>query len=237
MRLAVFATSTVVALSAGGGHVYSESGIDAPGAPDVARVVVTPSAGTVTFRIETASAAGWDNAAAILAIDTNGDGTTDSDYTLHSLHDKLTHETADGLVPTNAAWNLTGAVLTIGVPTAELGATQFGFKVSTPAPAGEDVAPNSGLWHVALDATTVSVAARFSPATPVHGRVFKLAGVTTTLSDGSHGDGAAACRATLGGRATAGGCRWSIPKTARGQKLVVTVTAAGANRVYRFVVR
>jgi hypothetical protein len=215
---------------------------DASGAPDVTTVAVHSDSSAVTFRIDTASASAWTNAAALLAIDTDQKPGAELTYVLHSLHDEFTLDTSRGehVEHPAATASLSGAALTIAIPLSELGSSQrLGFRVSTPGPSGEDVAPDRSLpeWQFALAATVKSISATFAPSRPVHGKRFAVARVTTVLSDGTTGTAAAACSARLG-RATLGGsCRWRIPANAAGKTLTVVVTARGVRKAYSFRVR
>jgi hypothetical protein len=148
----------------GGRSTFSDPAGDAPGAPDVTAVSARASASAVTFTIATADAAAWDGAVAFLSIDTTGDARTDVDYTLHSLHDEVTRDTAAGAQPTAATASLAGATLTYVVPLAELGrAAAIGFAVRTASASGSDRAPDDGLRRI-------QIRVAFTPARPVHGR-------------------------------------------------------------------
>jgi hypothetical protein len=187
---------------------------DAGGSPDVTRVASSVVGGDLRVVVTTADPAAWTGAAAFLSLDLTGDGKTDVDYTLHSLHDVVTRDTATGPVPTAATATLAGAVLTYTVPLSELGKRAVvGLEVTTAGPVGGDRAPDSGLMPVRLAPT-------FSPARPVHGRKFAVTG-------------AAACSARIAAVKLRGHCVWTIPANAKGKTLVVT--AGGTT--YRFRVR
>jgi hypothetical protein len=198
---------------------------DAGGAPDITQVSATTADGTLSFTIRTASASDWEGAVAFVLLDTvpgAGDANgTDQQLTLHSLHDLITHERWNGqgwelVSPSQAAFSLSGSTLTLSVPLAELGSpVQIGLVVETRGTAGGDNAPDVGRWHISTAAPV-----RFTPAQPVHGRVFSASG-------------AAKCKAKLRGRPLAGTCRWKIPANARGASLVVVADG----RTYRFRVR
>lgn len=187
---------------------------DAGGSPDVTRVTATVVAGKLRVVVATVDAATWTDAAAFLSFDLNGDGKTDVDYTLHSLHDLVTRDTANGPVATTATAALAGATLTYSVPVTELGKRAVvGLEVTTAGPAGGDRAPDAGL-------TSVRLAPSFTPTQPVHGKKFTVLGATT-------------CAARIGTAKLRGRCAWTIPAAAKGKTLVVTV---GGTR-YRFRVR
>ena len=187
---------------------------DAGGSPDVTHVASSVASGKLRVVVTTADASAWTNAAAFLSIDLTGDGKTDVDYTLHSLHDLVTRDTATGPVATTATATLAGATLTYIVPLAELGKrTVVGLEITTAGPIGGDRAPDTGL-------TTVRLVPTVTPTQPVHGRKFKITGATT-------------CTARIGTARLKGRCAWTIPLTAKGKTLVVT--AGGAR--YRVRVR
>jgi hypothetical protein len=198
---------------------------DAQGGPDVTQVAASVAGGTVTFTVHTSNAASWDGAVAFILIDSvagAGDGNgADDELTLHSLHDKVTHERWNGntwelVSPSNASFSLVGPTLTMRVPLSELGdPSQLGFVVETRGPTGGDNAPDSGQWRLSTAAPP-----RFAPPLPVHGRVFAVVGGVS-------------CKAKLRGRTLPGSCRWKIPASARGARLVVLV----AGRTYSFRVR
>jgi hypothetical protein len=130
------------------GFGFADPAGDVSGAPDVTRVTVTPGARTVAFAITAADAGSWQDAAALLSVDTTGDGRTDFDYTLHSEHQRVTRDTKHGVLPTKAKAAVAGATLRYVVPLAELGKRRtIGFAVTTLAN-GSDRAPDAGLVHV-----------------------------------------------------------------------------------------
>ena len=71
-----------------------------------------------------------------------------------------------------------------------------------------------------------TLAAKFAPAKPKHGKVFRLATTNLRLDDGTvvKAD-SITCVAKLNGKRLAGRCSWRIPANAKGKRLVVTLTA------------
>ena len=120
--------------------------------------------------------------------------------------------------------------LTITVNRSELGnTTGFDFGAETlVSGAASDTAPDTGTWSYDLGIKPVlnTLAARFSPAQPKAGHVFRLAATQLRLDDGSvvKAD-SVTCVATLSGKRLAGRCAWHIPKNGRGKRLVITLTA------------
>ncbi len=120
---------------------------------------------------------------------------------------------------------------TVTINRTELGdTTGFLFAVVTGLgsnDAAEDDAPDSGAWVYDLDLKPVldTLAARFTPAKPKHGKPFRLAATTLRLDDGTVVSGTISCVAKLNGKRLAGRCSWRVPANARGKRLVVTLTA------------
>lgn len=128
-------------------------------------------------------------------------------------------------------------------PSSVGGATAFNFFVVAATGAGDalqlDFAPDNGTWFFEKPAPAPAVAtsakATYAPLAPRAGRAFRVAAATVNLDDDTT---AAAqtfrCRATLAGKALrgtgAGGCTFAVPKTAKGKRLVVTVTATYGGR-------
>ena len=107
-----------------------------------------------------------------------------------------------------------------------------------------DVVPDSGAsYDLDLKPVLDTLTAHFSPAKPKAGKVFRLAGTTLRLGDGTTVKAdSITCVAKLSGKRLAGRCSWRIPVSARGKRLAVTLTARykGASATFtpwRFVVR
>jgi hypothetical protein len=132
-------------------------------------------------------------------------------------------------------------------PAALGGVTSFNFVLGAATGSGDgaqlDIAPDGGTWFYEVQkpapapapAVAVSAKVTFAPALPRAGRAFRVTAASVRLDDGST---AAAqtfrCRATLAGKALrgagAGGCTFAVPKTAKGKRLVVTVSATYGGR-------
>jgi hypothetical protein len=71
-----------------------------------------------------------------------------------------------------------------------------------------------------------TLAAKFAPAKPRHGKLFRLATANLRLDDGAvvKAD-SITCVAKLNGKRLAGRCSWRIPANAKGKRLAVTLTA------------
>jgi len=138
-------------------------------------------------------------------------------------------------------------------PDAIGGTTAFNFMIAVgtgdPETGQFDVAPDAGSWAFeAKKALTVeTVDAKFVPAAPRAGRAFQAPVVRITLSDGTTILAPKyRCVAQLGGKLLRGkgrgGCTFTLPKTAKGKRLLVTlfVTYKGVTdefRPYVFKVR
>ena len=129
------------------------------------------------------------------------------------------------------------------------GATSFNFLVvaSTGAADSEqfDFAPDGGSWFFEVQmpapaptpapALATSVQAIYAPAFAKAGKPFRVSRASVRLDNGTTAPAATfRCRATLAGKSLRGsgigGCTFAIPKTAKGKRLVVTVSATYAGR-------
>lgn len=124
----------------------------------------------------------------------------------------------------------------VAVNRSELGnTTAFDYDVFTALIEGADnqfdVAPNDVFGEYTLSAPHIeSATARFAPTAPRAGRPFRVSGVQLKLeTEETAAATSYSCRATLAGRRLAGrgagGCTFRLPASARGKRLVVTVTA------------
>ena len=117
-------------------------------------------------------------------------------------------------------------------PDAIGGKTAFNFAVGVltePETGQIDVAPDTGSWFFEAKALTVdTVDATFVLAAPRAGWVFQAPVVRITLSDGTRfsrrrtvASPSSAASSSVGrGR---GGCSFTLPKTAKGKRLLVTL--------------
>lgn len=93
----------------------------------------------------------------------------------------------------------------------------------------------TGLYHLYALSTphVATIAPRWAPAAPRAGRTFRLSSVQLTFETTEKAPAATfTCRATLAGKRLRGtgpgGCTFKLAKTAKGKRLVVTVTATPA---------
>lgn len=115
------------------------------------------------------------------------------------------------------------------------GSTAFNFVVMAATGTADgamdfDFAPDDGSWlfEARKVVTVETVNARFVPAAPRAGRVFKAPVVRVKLSDGTTILAPSyRCVARLGGKLLRGtgrgGCTFTLPKNARGKRLLVTL--------------
>ena len=112
------------------------------------------------------------------------------------------------------------------------GATSFNFSVAAAGAVPEqmDVAPDQGMWlfEPPTAAVVERLDARFVPAAPKAGAIFRPATVRAELSDGTAAPADSyRCVASLGGRLLRGtgrgGCTFKVPANAKGKRLVVTL--------------
>ena len=254
---AIVAAVLLTAGGAGAASTFTDATGDAiAGAADVAQVVVSnDAAGTITFTLTFANrtALSTDDFLAI-PLDTDENAATGFqgfDYgifvdasgarLLQGSSTTFTPVTASTLTSANG-----GTVVTIN--RSDLNNTRaFHFGIDSGLNsnnAADDLAPDTGVYtyDLGIAAQLDTLAARFSPARPRAGHVFRLAATTVRLQDGSivKAD-SISCLATLAGKRLAGRCSWRIPKNARGKRLVVylTVTYNGEKATFtpwRFVV-
>jgi hypothetical protein len=85
----------------------------------------------------------------------------------------------------------------------------------------------------------VAASARYSSLAPKAGKKFSVKEILAELDDTSSAKPAFTCRATLAGKAlrSVGKCAWAVPRTAKGKKLVVYVTATNAGGSFTLAAR
>lgn len=119
----------------------------------------------------------------------------------------------------------------------ELGdTTTFDYRVVTFLAVGDDadLAPATGSLTYTLASPHIeAIAARFSTTVPRAGKSFRLSTVRLTFETGETAIAARfTCRATLAGKRIRGtgpgACTFKLPKSAKGKKLVITITATAA---------
>jgi hypothetical protein len=118
---------------------------------------------------------------------------------------------------------------TVVINRSDLGETRgFVFAAATALESNADAEDATLLlgYDLGLKPVLENLTARFSPAKPKAGRPFRLRTSSLRLDDGSivHAD-AVTCVAKIGGKRLAGGCSWRIPKSAKGKRLTITLTA------------
>jgi hypothetical protein len=141
-----------------------------------------------------------------------------------------------------------------GVNRAELGGTNgFAFFVRTRLQGGAgnrvDFAPTDAYFPYTLTPPHIdAIRPRFSSAAPRAGSTFRVTSVQLAFETAETAMAAAfTCRATLAGKRIRGtgrgGCTFKVPKTAKGKRFVLTMTAAATGgrpesfRPYAFRVR
>jgi hypothetical protein len=118
---------------------------------------------------------------------------------------------------------------TIKINRSELGDTAGVVGVVVTALDSNDAADDTAgpfTYDLELKPVLDTLAAKFAPAKPKHGKVFRLASTNLRLDDGTvvKAD-SITCVAKLNGKRLAGRCSWKIPAKAKGKQLVVTLTA------------
>ena len=209
------------------------------GAADITQVVVSNDAdGNITFTLTFANRTTFtgDDTVVIL-MDTDGNastGTSGVDYAIATGNIGAILLRGDGTsfqLASAGTLRATNNNMTLSINRSDLGNTSglvFAvFASLDSSDTAEDLAPDNGAGVYTLELKPVldTLAAKFAPAKPKAGKVFKLSGTTLKLEDGSVVKGTITCVAKLNGKRLAGRCSWRIPKNARGKTLVVTLTA------------
>jgi hypothetical protein len=241
---------------------------DSNGAPDITGVTVANDlSGTILFVVEAANRGGFvANDDVLIYVDSDRSAATGLpergggvDYLLRI--DATTQQISLG------RWNGTGfetassttlrgewrSGYVVFVNRSELGGTgAFAFFVRTRLQSGPgqfDVAPTDAYLPYTLRPPHIEVIRpAFSPAAPRAGSTFRLNSVQLAFETGESARAAAfTCRVTLSGRRLRGtgrgGCTFKLPKTAKGKRFVITITATAAGgapetfRPYSFRVR
>lgn len=252
---AVAAAALMLALPALADQTFTDSSGELAGSADISTVAVSnaATAGTVTFTVTTNLAAVDSNTLFGVVIDSDSNAATGVGGFDYLVGMDNTGAAAINLatqagVP-EAQSSFAGGVWTITLPAADIGSpTSFNFYVFTdvgPDPNNpiEDDAPDNGVWSYTMTTpppppppptpppapVTVSSVSVNAPATAVHGKTFRVAGLAVDLSNGVTTKATGLkCSASLGGVHLAGtgtgGCTFHLPKTAKGKKLSVRVT-------------
>jgi hypothetical protein len=242
---------------AGAAGTFTDPAGDAVGgATDITQVAVSNDFdGNITFALTTNRSAFTSDDLLVIVLDTDKNqatGTKSIDYAIvtNSTGATLVRGTGTGFTPVAAPTLLSAnSGMTITVNRSDLGGTTgFAFALVSSLRSNTtvgDSAPDTGSWTYDLDLKPVldTLAAHFSPAKPKAGKVFRLAGTTLRLENGTivKAD-SISCAARLNGKRLAGRCSWRIPASARGKRLTVFLTAhyKGASATFtpwRFVVR
>jgi hypothetical protein len=220
---------------------------DSAGAPDITRVTVANDlAGNILFVVQVGNRTGFAaNDAVAIFIDTDrsaqtGDPNTGVDYAIgfdagvpavaFARWNGTTFEDAPSTT-LRGGWAPGYAAV---INRAELAnTTAFDFGVIAFLLEGEDsdLAPNTDFQTYTLAPPHIqTIAPRWAPTAPRAGASFRLSSVQLTLETEEKAAAATfTCRATLAGKRLRGtgrgGCTFKLAKTAKGKRLVVTVSA------------
>jgi hypothetical protein len=227
------------------------------GAADITQVGVSNDAGgNVTFALTTNRPAFTSDDFVAIVLDTDKNASTGPSGVDYAIVVDATGATLlgwnggsfDKSIPQTTLHASNNNML-VSVNRSDLGATRgftfAAFSALDSNDAAEDDAPDSGGWayDLQLGPQLNTLAARFSPARPRAGHVFRLAGTTARLDDGTAVKAdSITCVATLNGKRLAGRCSWRIPRNAHGKRLVVVLTVhyqgqSATFTPWRFVVR
>lgn len=238
---AILALLVLGASGAGAATTFTDpAGDPTGGAADITQVAVSNDPdGNITFALTTNRTAFTDDDIVGIGLDTDKNSSTGPsgvDYViiLGNGIPLLLRPTSTGTGFEQAPGTLIASpnFMTVTVNRSDLGGTTgFVFAVFSgllSTDAAEDDAPDNGVWVYDLELTPVldTLAARFAPAKPKAGKVFKLSTTILRLEDGTAVKAdSITCVAKLNGKRLAGRCSWRMPKNAKGKLLVVTLTA------------
>ena len=236
---ALLACVLVTAAGAGAAATLTDPAGDAVGgAADITQVAISnDDAGNITFAFTFADrAALTSDDLLLILLDVDRDPTTG-----FSGVDFGIAVTTDGAALLRAAPGSTFAPApqptlhtadggkTVVINRSDLGETRgFVFAAATTLESNPD-AEDATLpltYGLGLKPILENLTAQFSPAKPKAGKPFRLRMSSLRLDDGSivHAD-SVTCVAKIGGKRLAGSCSWRIPKSAKGKRLTITLTA------------
>jgi hypothetical protein len=226
---------------------------DSTGAPDITRVTVANSnAGEILFIVQVGNRnalAANDEVNIVIDSDQNaatgernGDGGDDYVIWIDGTERTLGMLRWNGSAWERAADSTLEGTYSNGyivvINRSELGNTsRFNYYVDTFLQNDTnqfDSAPNDVYEEYALGTPHVqSITPRWAPAAPRAGGTFRLSAVQITFETDERAAAASfTCRATLAGKRLrgtgAGGCTFRLPKSAKGKRLVIVVTATPA---------
>jgi hypothetical protein len=252
-RAAMLAAATslaalVMTLPAGatGSQTYTDPTGDSGTAADLTSVIVSnDDAGLLTIALKFANRTALTaDDVFIVAFDTDKNARTGSQAGTEYIIGvdgsdqsfglgKWNGTTFDGNVPQDTLKTSDG--MTFQINRSELGnPNAFDFYVvalSNSSEASDDGPDGSAVWSYDLKFTPKikSVAAAFAPAKPKAGKRFAVGATRVGLVTGETvAPSTKRCTAKLAGKALkpAGNCAWLIPKTAKGKRVVVTITVS-----------
>jgi hypothetical protein len=237
---ALLALLLVGASGAGAAATFTDPTGDATGgATDISGVGISNDAsGTITISLTTNRTVFTSDDFVVTGFNTDKNtstGVSGTDYAIVVDATKAALLKANGttFAPVSApTLTATNNNMTVAINRSDLGASSsFTFFVASGLHSNQsagDAAPDSGAYSYDLGLKPVlnTLAARFSPARPKAGHVFRLAATQLRLEDGSVVEAdSITCLATLNRKRLAGACAWHIPANARGKRLVVYLTA------------
>jgi hypothetical protein len=242
---------------------------DGNGAPDITGVTIANDfSGMILFVVEVSNRSGFVRDDDVLFyIDSDRSATTGAPERGGGV-DYLLRIDATASQITLARWNGTGFEPVPGATPAgtwvngyvaqvhrsQLGGTSaLAFFVRTRLQGGAsnqvDFAPTDAYFPYVLTPPHIdAIRPRFSPAAPRAGSTFRIGSVQLAFETAETATAAAfTCRATLAGKGIRGtgrgGCTFKLPKTAKGKRFVLTITATATGgrpesfRPYAFRVR
>jgi hypothetical protein len=226
---------------------YTDATGDSKSAPDIGNVLVSLDSGSgiVGFGIQLANNDDLSNGGAVLVeIDTDRNAATGNsvgaEYAVIVGQNGYAFLKWDGnqmspFAHQPAVVGLSNGVLAIALCSCDLGTQSFNFAIGTIRGNDIDVAPDNGIWAFPQQTTSQitfqSVLVSPKPLFPKAGKRFTVSVMGAKLGTGEIVQvDSSSCTATLAGHALhgsgTGGCTWTLPKKAKGKKLVVDVTVS-----------
>jgi hypothetical protein len=228
-------------------YTYSDPTGDSKTAPDISSIVASldSSSGTLGFRVAFANNDDLSNGGVLLiAIDTDHNATTGNqlgaEYEIAVTQGGYLFLKWDGKQMSSFSHQPVVVTSTAGgvnvtLSSSDLGTQSFNFVVGSVRGNDADIAPDNGEFSFPPSTTTQikfdSILVATKPTKPKAGRHFSLTVGGAKLDTGEIVTlDSYACHATLAGHALhgsgTGGCTWTLPKKAKGKKLVVDVTVS-----------
>jgi hypothetical protein len=227
-------------------YTYSDATGDSKSAPDIASIVATldSSSGILGFGVVFANNDDLSNAAVVILIDADRNAATGNqvgaEYEIIVAQGGYAFLKWDGSKMSSFSHQPVVVTTTAGgvvmaLSSSDLGTQSFNFVVGSARGNDVDVAPDNGEFSFPPSSTPQikfdSILVGTKPIKPKAGKRFSVSVGGAKLDTGEIVTvDSYSCSAKLAGHALhgsgTGGCTWTLPKKAKGKKLVVDVTVS-----------